>query len=149
MSEENPLEPFLDQISEILKIYDQNREKKLAGNPSYSDVASLMNILGRVEAMKKAYEQTKIEQGLTEDDITKALQKKPEQLTPKHQQILKKIEHLREDIQLEQRVIDKTLKKERRKKIQTGTVIKSNKGKRKKSDQRPLHISFRKGWKKM
>ncbi|NGX58840.1 MAG: hypothetical protein K940chlam3_01748 [Chlamydiae bacterium] len=147
MSEENPLEPFLDQISEILKTYDENREKKLVGNPSEGDIADLMNIMGRVDAMKKAYEAAKKEQGLTEEDITKALQKDQEKATPKHRQILKKIESLRKDIHLEHKIIDKTLKEERRKKIQSGSTFKTKK--KGKKTQKSLHISFRKGWKKM
>ena len=50
MPEQNPLEPFLDQISEFLKTYEENREQKLTGSPSSKDIAELMNILSHHNA---------------------------------------------------------------------------------------------------
>jgi len=148
MPEENPIEPFLDQISEILKTYEENREKKLTGSPSSKDIADLMNLMSRVDAMKEAYEIAKKEQELTEDEITKAIHEKAEQASPKHKQILKKIESMQKEIKLEHEVIEKTIKQERRKKVQSASMFKSKKKKGAKS-QKSLHISFRKGWKKM
>ena len=148
MPEQNPLEPFLDQISEFLKTYEENREQKLTGSPSSKDIADLMNLLSRVDAMKQAYEIAKKEQGLTEEEITKAIHEKSEQASPKHKQIMKKIESMRKDIHLEHEIIEKTIKQERRKKVQSANIFKSKKRKGSKS-QKSLHISFRKGWKKM
>jgi len=148
MPEQNPLEPFLDQISEILKTYEENREHKLTGSPSSKDVAELMNLMARVDAMKQAYEIAKKEQGLTEEEITKAIHEKSEQVSPKHKQIMKKIESMRKEIHLEHDIIDKTIKDERRKKVQSSNMFKSKKKKGGRS-QKSLHISFRKGWKKM
>jgi len=129
MPEQSPLEPFLDQIAEILSAYDENRDKTLTGSPSSEDIAELMNLMGRVDAMKKAYEIAKQEQGISEDEIDQALKKESEQVSPKHKQILKKIEGMRKDIHLEHSIIDKTIKEERRKKVQASNIFKTKKKK--------------------
>jgi len=148
MPEQNPLEPFLDQISKFLETYDQNRETKLTGVPTSQDIADLMNVMARVDAMKEAYEIAKKEQGLTEEEIANATRKQSEQLSPKQKQILNKIERMRAEIQREHQIIDITIKQERQKKIQSGQMFKSKKKKKHKS-LKSLNISFRKGWKKM
>jgi len=148
MPESNPLESFLDQISKFLETYDQNRETKLTGAPSSQDISDLMNVMARVEAMKEAYEVAKKQQGITEEEISKAMKEKSEHLSPKQKQIMNKIARMRKEIHREHKIVDNTIKQERQKKVQAGQAFKSKKKKKSKS-QKSLHISFRKGWKKM
>lgn len=148
MSEKNPLEPLLDQISDILNLFEQNRETQLKGNPSAQNIADLMNVMARVDAMKQAYEEAKKATGLTEEDINKAMRDKSDHVDPKYQKLLSKIDRMRKEASFNSKMIGHTIEAERRKKVESSNLFKTKK-KRKQKSQKSLSISFRKGWKKM
>ncbi len=148
MPEKNPLEPLLDQISKILQTFDEKKDQKLEGDPTSQDIADLINITSRVEAMKEAFEIAKKEQGITDEEISKAMRENRERLSEKDKQILDRIERMRKEIHMDYELISTSIENERRKKIKGGRMFKKGKHKKSKS-QKSLHISFRKGWKKM
>ena len=148
MAEKNPLEPLLDQIAEILKTFDENKGKKIEGDPTDQDVADVMNVMNRVDALKKAYEITKEEQGLTDEDIRKSMRENRDQLSEKDKRLLDKIAKMRSEAKTKHDIVVNAVEKERRKKVKSGRMFKKGK-KRKSKTQKSLSISFRKGWKKL
>jgi hypothetical protein len=148
MAEKNPLEPLLDQIAEILKTFDENKGKQIEGDPTSQDVADMINVMNRVDALKKAYEITKKEQGLTEEDIQKTMRENRDRLSEKDQRLLDKIAKMRSEAKLKHDMVENAVEQERRKKVKSGRMFKKGK-KRKSKAQKSLSISFRKGWKKL
>jgi len=147
MKEENPFDPLLDEIAEILTIYEKNKTKPLVGDPTPEDGVAMVNLINRVFAMEQAYKETLKNQGMTDQDVQTILAKDRNHLPPKQKQILDRFDRLKKEATQELRTIDVAIRAEKRKIATTGNVFKGASSM--KDKKKNVHLSFRRGWKKM
>lgn len=146
MTEKNPIEMLVDKISDILQVFEENREKPLRGEPTNADLAVMGSLVLQVEAMQEAYQVALKSEGMTDEEVLKVLQGNRVNLSEKNRQLLDKIERMKKEIQFDHDVINRSIEERRRKKGKTGVSFKGEGKKRRKAD---VAIGFRKQWKKM
>ena len=144
MAKKHPIEPLVDQVSEILNLYDQHLDDKIEGDLTPELVAMMANLEMRMGAAREALRLTMEKENLTELDLIKIVRNK-ERMPPQEKKILDRLAKLGNEVRTLHRAMERQVEADRQTMAKTGKKLKRRLG----DSSTNLGIGFRKGWRKL
>ena len=143
MKEKHPIEPMLDEIANILRIFEENKNKSVDGDATPEEMVALANLEMQVRAASEAYFIALQREGLSDEEVVGFMQAR-DHMQPKDKAVLERLTKMGREVHAIYRALERALKKSRLRQAKTGRAFKG-----KKKSKKSLGIGFRKGWKRL
>ncbi len=135
---------MLDEIAAILKFLEDNKDKKIEGEPTDEELIAMANLELQVIAASQAYFIALEREGLTDEEVVKMMRNR-DKMGEKDRHVFDRLTKMGREVHAIHRAIERAVMKTRQQQSKTGRTYK----RKKKRVNQSLGIGFRKGWKRL